>query len=144
MVAIGAAMVSSMIVTAKIGQVLRKGDEHGYFQFGGSTLVLLFQKGTMVWDEDLLENSLGDPPIETVVKMGTHIGRLHPDRLRSLQEIKSPIAELGEEEAPTWKGLGEISESEVDSSSEGFPTEYLQEEERGLKLRARLKDDDGS
>jgi hypothetical protein len=39
---------------------------------GGSTIVLLFEKGALRWDEDLLNNSRAS--IETLVKMGTHVG----------------------------------------------------------------------
>lgn len=41
---IGMAQVSSVNMTAVEGAFLNKGDEFGYFQFGGSDIVLLFQK----------------------------------------------------------------------------------------------------
>jgi phosphatidylserine decarboxylase len=40
---IGMAQVSSVNMTAQVGAYLNKGDEFGYFQFGGSDIVLLFQ-----------------------------------------------------------------------------------------------------
>lgn len=43
-VAVGMAEVSSCIISVKSGQELKKGDELGYFQFGGSTHCLIFQK----------------------------------------------------------------------------------------------------
>lgn len=68
-------MVSSMVIPSKEGDRLHKGAEHGYFQLGGSTLILLFPKHTMLWDEDLLSNS--QQPIETYVKMGTRIAQIN-------------------------------------------------------------------
>ncbi len=32
----------------------------GYFAFGGSTIVVLFQRGAVSWDEDLVQNRQGD------------------------------------------------------------------------------------
>lgn len=40
---IGMATVSSVIMTAEVGVSLRKGEEIGYFQFGGSDIVMVFQ-----------------------------------------------------------------------------------------------------
>jgi hypothetical protein len=40
---------------------------------GGSTIVLLFEKGTLAWDEDLLAN--GRASIETLVRVGMGLGR---------------------------------------------------------------------
>ena len=34
--------------TLHVGQTLRQGDEMGYFQFGGSDIVLIFQRGIRV------------------------------------------------------------------------------------------------
>lgn len=39
----GMAQVSSIILTAEVGQTLRKGEEISYFQFGGSDIVLVFE-----------------------------------------------------------------------------------------------------
>ena len=51
---------------------IRRGQEKGYFQFGGSTVVLLLKKDAALLDEDILENSRNG--IETVVKFGERIG----------------------------------------------------------------------
>lgn len=72
-VAIGATMVGSICFTTEPGQTLNKGDEHGYFAFGGSTVLLFFPPGSIQFDDDLLENS--SKPLETLVKVGTSIGR---------------------------------------------------------------------
>ena len=39
----GAAVVSSFILTAEEGFTLRQGEEIGYFQFGGSNVVVMFE-----------------------------------------------------------------------------------------------------
>ncbi|KAF0388835.1 phosphatidylserine decarboxylase proenzyme [Gigaspora margarita] len=72
-VAIGAMMVGSIRFTSKPNTYVKRVDEHGYFAFGGSTVVLLFQKGRMLFDEDILENSR--EPLETLVKVGMHVGK---------------------------------------------------------------------
>lgn len=51
---------------------VKKGQEKGYFEFGGSTIVLLFQKDKVIIDNDLLENTKNG--YETIVKMGEKIG----------------------------------------------------------------------
>lgn len=72
LVAVGAMMVGSICITAQIGQDVKRGDEVGYFAFGGSTLIALFAKGSISFDEDLLTNS--KVPIETLVRVGNSLG----------------------------------------------------------------------
>ena len=48
--------VGSIQFTAEIGQTYSKGDELGYFAFGGSTCIAIFQKGSVVVDEDIISN----------------------------------------------------------------------------------------
>ena len=50
-----------------------KGDEKGYFSFGGSSLVLLFEPGTIQFDQDLLDAS--SERIEVRCLMGQSLGR---------------------------------------------------------------------
>lgn len=49
-----------------------RGEEKGLFEFGGSTIILLFENGKVKIDEDIVENSLKN--IETKIKMGEKIG----------------------------------------------------------------------
>lgn len=44
----GMAQVSSVVITAEEGVTLRKGEELGYFQFGGSDFVLVFERASNV------------------------------------------------------------------------------------------------
>lgn len=64
-VCVGAMLVGSIIITAKEGIELKRTDEMGYFAFGGSTLIVVFQKDKMAFDHDLLNNS--DKAVETLV-----------------------------------------------------------------------------
>ncbi|GAA5828047.1 hypothetical protein JCM5353_003162 [Sporobolomyces roseus] len=72
-VQIGAMLVGSIVQTAQEGQQVKRGDELGYFAYGGSTIVLLVPNGKVQWDQDLLENSRNK--LETAVKVGEQIGR---------------------------------------------------------------------
>ncbi len=71
MAEVGATMVGSIEQTYK-GSSVNKGEEKGYFKFGGSTVVLLFEKSKIHIDEDLLINTAKG--YETTVKMGERIG----------------------------------------------------------------------
>lgn len=51
---------------------IRRGQEKGKFEFGGSTIVLLFEKDIVVIDQDIINNSLEH--METKVKMGEKVG----------------------------------------------------------------------
>ncbi|MFA6262879.1 MAG: archaetidylserine decarboxylase [Candidatus Babeliales bacterium] len=68
MLCVGALMVGSIVHTHQAGQLYRKGDECGYFAFGGSTVVLLFKSNTIQPIEHFTEHSLQG--FETAVKMG--------------------------------------------------------------------------
>ncbi|MCL2050894.1 MAG: phosphatidylserine decarboxylase [Lachnospiraceae bacterium] len=56
-------------------KTFKRGDEKGMFEFGGSTVVMLFKKDAVEIEEIIFENT--DQNIETVVKMGMVIGRGH-------------------------------------------------------------------
>jgi phosphatidylserine decarboxylase len=56
-VCIGAMMVGSTVITRKKGEHVKRAEELGYFKFGGSTLLLLFEPGQMKYDDDLVDNS---------------------------------------------------------------------------------------
>jgi phosphatidylserine decarboxylase len=71
MAEVGATMVGSIVQTYK-GSSVKKGEEKGYFKFGGSTIVLLFEKSKIFIDKDLLVNTAKG--YETSVNMGERIG----------------------------------------------------------------------
>lgn len=72
-VCVGAMMVGSILTTVREGEQIARGEEFGYFAFGGSTIVLLFEKDAIDWDEDLLINSRAC--LETLVRVGMGVGK---------------------------------------------------------------------
>ena len=65
----GMGQVSSVIMTAEEGKVLRKGEEISYFQFGGSDIVMVFEAACNV-------NFTARPGVH--YKVGTKIGDAYP------------------------------------------------------------------
>ena len=70
-VEVGALLVGKIKNKVKSGMV-KKGLEKGYFKYGGSTIVLLFEKDKISLDEEIINNSLNG--FETYVKYGEKIG----------------------------------------------------------------------
>lgn len=95
-VAVGAMLVGSIVETKHQGALVSRGEELGYFAYGGqslslssvpqgwregmtdffqnegSTVIILLPPGTTKWDEDLLVNSRKG--LETAVNVGDQIG----------------------------------------------------------------------
>jgi phosphatidylserine decarboxylase len=71
-VIIGAVRVGSIELTAATGTVA-KGAEMGLFRYGGSTVVVVFRRGTIEFDAELLANS--SRGLETLVQAGSMLGR---------------------------------------------------------------------
>ncbi|KAJ0414808.1 phosphatidylserine decarboxylase-domain-containing protein [Aspergillus carlsbadensis] len=69
---VGMAIVSSVVLTAEVGANLHKGEELGYFQFGGSDVVLVFEQTLGV--EISMEGGRH-------YRMGSEIGRLKLDAI---------------------------------------------------------------
>lgn len=69
---IGATMTGGIIQSHQQNSNINKGDEKGYFAFGGSTVVLLFEKGKIQFSQDLIENTKNG--YETAILMGDTIG----------------------------------------------------------------------
>jgi phosphatidylserine decarboxylase len=72
MVEIGALCVGTIVETYTPGPV-RRGQEKGFFRFGGSSIVVLIPAGKLKFDSDLVAASADD--IETYLKMGTRLGQ---------------------------------------------------------------------
>ena len=70
---VGATMVGSIHQTYKANSDVKKGEEKGYFAFGGSTLVILIEKDKVKFDEDLIGNTQNG--METAVRMGETIAK---------------------------------------------------------------------
>ena len=69
---IGATCVGSITQSFKAGKPVKKGEEKGYFSFGGSSTILLFEPGVMTFSTDLTETSA--QVVELYAKMGTAAG----------------------------------------------------------------------
>ena len=65
----GMAQVSSINITAEVGVTLHKGEELGYFKFGGSDFVMCFERSSNV-------QITAQPNVH--VQQGTCIGRAYP------------------------------------------------------------------
>lgn len=72
MMEVGALLVGR-IINHHQEQRVQRGQEKGYFAFGGSTVILCLEKGKAVLDADILCNS--EAGIETKVKFGERIGQ---------------------------------------------------------------------
>lgn len=69
---VGATCVGSIIQTYTPDKKVKKGEEKGYFKFGGSTVILFLQKGKATIDSDIIEQTkMG---FESKVNMGERIG----------------------------------------------------------------------
>ncbi|GAB6181210.1 phosphatidylserine decarboxylase [Desulfotomaculum defluvii] len=70
---VGATCVGSIIQSYAPGKRVKKGDEKGYFKFGGSTTILFFEKGKVKIDKDIIDQT--SKGYETRVFMGEKIGK---------------------------------------------------------------------
>jgi phosphatidylserine decarboxylase len=73
-VPVGAMLVGKVIETYDPNEYHKKGDEVGYFAFGGSSIVMLFQKGVITPSETFIQNSLHDR--ETSIKIGQVVAKV--------------------------------------------------------------------
>ncbi|OAX80069.1 phosphatidylserine decarboxylase [Emergomyces africanus] len=98
-ICVGAMMVGSTIITREGGERVKRGEELGYFKFGGSTLLVLFEPGKMCFDSDLVGNSLG--ALETLVRVGMSIGHHldEPQYTPDMRKSEENITEKDREEA---------------------------------------------
>ncbi|MEM7791134.1 MAG: archaetidylserine decarboxylase [Verrucomicrobiota bacterium] len=71
-VEVGATCVGGIDQTFAPKSAVLKGEEKGYFSFGGSCVVTVFGEGAIRFDEDLLEHAAGG--IEVYAKMGQRCG----------------------------------------------------------------------
>lgn len=72
MLEIGAVCVGSIIQSFIPNQSISKGEEKGYFRFGGSSTILLFKKNRIKLASDLINQSLQNR--ELYAKMGDFLG----------------------------------------------------------------------
>lgn len=94
LIPIGAMMVGSIILDRKEGDFVKRGEELGYFKFGGSTVVLVVPSKALTLDADLSKNSADG--IETLVKVGMSVG--HSPRVSEHKREKIKILNPAERE----------------------------------------------
>ncbi|MEP3479537.1 MAG: phosphatidylserine decarboxylase [Fuerstiella sp.] len=70
---IGATCVGGICQTYAPGDVVAKGAEKGYFRFGGSSTITVFEPGRIKFDDDLVENS--GKQVELYARMGDRMGK---------------------------------------------------------------------
>lgn len=152
LVAVGAMMVGSTVITVKEGQQIKRGDEVGYFKFGGSTVLLLFEKSKFKFDSDLVDNS--KLCVETLVRVGQSIGHT-PD----VEEYKREHIEFSEQPKDFKLNLiraitgGDLSnDAELDSwesknlkisAEDAEFVKELQEEDYDLDAELGASDEEG-
>jgi phosphatidylserine decarboxylase len=71
---VGATNVGSIQQSFVPGRTVRKGEEKGFFAFGGSCVITLWARGRIHFDADIAEQSAQG--IETYAKMGDRLGGL--------------------------------------------------------------------
>lgn len=74
LVEIGATNVGSIVETAAPGSAVAKGQEKGYFRFGGSMVATLFPDGALRPESDLARQSAQG--VELYARMGDRMGRI--------------------------------------------------------------------
>lgn len=78
MVEIGATNVGTIRQSFVPGRAARRGDEKGFFAFGGSCVITLFEPGRIRFDADLVGQS--SRQVEVFAKMGERLGESARDR----------------------------------------------------------------
>lgn len=73
LIEVGATCVGSMVHLDEEKKEWEKGEEFSYFRFGGSLVILLFEKGVALIDDDLLENT--NRGYETLGSFGQQMGQ---------------------------------------------------------------------
>jgi len=69
---VGALLVGKIVQHHRNAAKFNRGDEKGYFEFGGSTIILVFKPGVVVVDADVARESARG--IETLVRYGSGVG----------------------------------------------------------------------
>jgi len=72
LVAVGALLVGSIGWSKTTGDSIKKGEDLGYFAYGGSTVITVWPGGAVNWDADLATTSKSK--LETLIKVGEKIG----------------------------------------------------------------------
>ncbi|MCJ1311793.1 phosphatidylserine decarboxylase [Agyrium rufum] len=94
-ICVGAMMVGSTVITRQKGERVGRAEELGYFKFGGSTILLLFEPEKMRFDDDIVDNS--SEALETLLRVGMSIGH-HPDQPQHTPDMRKAEENVTNEE----------------------------------------------
>jgi phosphatidylserine decarboxylase len=134
-IAIGATLVGSITWTAKVGAEVKKGDELGYFSFGGSTCIVLLENNLVQWDADLSANA--QRSLETLVKVGERVGvrigsgkeEKSEERVSIMERTVSVAKEAGAKPLEERRELKKLLSGEIDAISSPIQEDEEEEEE---------------
>ncbi|KAK5987433.1 Phosphatidylserine decarboxylase proenzyme 3 [Cladobotryum mycophilum] len=118
-ICVGAMMVGSTVITREPGEHVKRAEELGYFKFGGSTILLLFEPGKMRFDDDLVDNANG--ALETLIRVGMSVGHLpnQPQWTPDMRKDEQDITEEDKKEAKRRiQGSVTMEESPEDSAED--------------------------
>ena len=74
LVAIGVLLFGSVGWSKTKGDKVERGEDLGWFAYGGTTVVTVFPQGLIEFDQDLRTNSTNE--LETLVRVGDSLGTL--------------------------------------------------------------------
>ncbi|CAG8976671.1 hypothetical protein HYALB_00012063 [Hymenoscyphus albidus] len=94
-ICVGAMMVGSTVITRTAGENVKRAEELGYFKFGGSTILVLFEEGAMKFDDDLVDNS--NTALESLIRVGMSIGH-HPTQGQFTPDMRKNEEDISESE----------------------------------------------
>ncbi|CZS88218.1 related to phosphatidylserine decarboxylase [Rhynchosporium graminicola] len=115
-ICVGAMMVGSTVITRNEGDNVKRAEELGYFKFGGSTILVLFEEAAMQFDDDLVDNSQG--ALETLLRVGMSIGH-HPTQSQHTPDMRKKDEDITDREKAEAKRRIEGSIVSENSSAEG-------------------------
>ncbi|KAF3219467.1 hypothetical protein TWF679_010935 [Orbilia oligospora] len=144
-VAIGASDVGTVKFnedTRIPGRRIRKGQEIGRFEFGGSSILVVFQKGRILFDEDLL--NLSNERIMVDVEVGMSLGRLQAkggekrgsvdEESGKVNEKRQKVNEMHEKAGETETYAQAVSEGGKKSDSEKEDTQTTKKAAKALRI----------
>ncbi|KAK6528494.1 hypothetical protein TWF281_009735 [Arthrobotrys megalospora] len=135
-VAIGASDVGTVNLREEartIGRKIHKGQEIGRFEFGGSSILVVFQKGRIAFDEDLV--NMSNERIMVDVEVGMGLGRLQEkeSEKRAKEREQRDDKQVQEEKEKEKKKKGETAKP-TDAGSKSASASDTQTKTKVLKI----------
>jgi len=135
-ISIGATLVGSIHWTVEVGSQVKKGDELGYFAFGGSTCIVIFENNLVQWDADLTANA--QRSLETLVRVGERVGvrvgskneEKKEERMNIIKKTVSMATEAGAQPLEERRDLKRLLSGEIEALSSPIDEEEDDEERK--------------